>query len=142
MEKSNCGTFEGLTTRRKLGSVTTNTVWLASMCTPQHAFLRSTSSCHTITLRRVYQYFRSSAITPTRWKTQRVSVLPTDKGDTPLSTFDLVTGLHAYPIRPLPSPSIPRSSSLVFHPTQMLYGVGLPDGSIRVMGCKLEQPSF
>ncbi|KAF6748431.1 hypothetical protein DFP72DRAFT_576071 [Ephemerocybe angulata] len=84
-------------------------------------------------------FAKTTAITPSRWKTQRVSVFPIDKTDMyPLSSFDVVTGLHAYPIRPLPSPSIPRSSSLVFHPMELLYGVGLPDGSIRVMGCKPE----
>lgn len=55
-----------------------------------------------------------------------------------MSSFDVVTGLHAYPIRPLPSPCIPRSSSIAFHPTEMLYGLGLPDGTIRVMGCKMD----
>ncbi|TEB32325.1 hypothetical protein FA13DRAFT_1662659 [Coprinellus micaceus] len=87
-------------------------------------------------------FVKSSAIMPSRWKTQRVSVFHTDKGETPLSYSDLVTGLGAYPIRPLPSSSIPRSSSLAFHPTEMLYGVGLPDGSLRVMGCKIDPPEL
>ncbi|EAU92443.2 mip1 [Coprinopsis cinerea okayama7 len=77
----------------------------------------------------------SSAVSPTQWKAQRVSVHTIDKA-IHLSSINAPTGLSAYPIRPMPSPYIPRSTSLVFHPTEMLYGVGEPDGSIRVMGCK------
>jgi regulator-associated protein of mTOR len=87
-------------------------------------------------------FVKSSAIIPSRWKTQRVSVFHTDKGEIPLSYSDLVTGLGAYPIRPLPSSSIPRSSSLAFHPTEMSYGVGLPDGSVCVLGCKIDPPEL
>jgi hypothetical protein len=39
------------------------------------------------------------------------------------------TGLTTSPTRGLPSQYIPRSGSLVFHPTEMLYGVGSPDGT-------------
>ncbi|TFK24262.1 hypothetical protein FA15DRAFT_619557 [Coprinopsis marcescibilis] len=81
----------------------------------------------------------SSAITPLHWRAQRVSVNVVDKGHN-LSSINISTGLSAYPIRPNPSNSIPRSSSLVFHPTEMLYGLGEPDGTIRVMGCKIPPP--
>ncbi len=66
------------------------------------------------------------------------------------------------PLRALPSQYIPRLSSLVFHSKEMLYGVGLPDGTgkfflfapihvyngiypiplVRIMGCKLPEPEF
>jgi hypothetical protein len=39
------------------------------------------------------------------------------------------TGLTTSPTRGLPSQYIPRFGSLVFHPTEMLYGVGSPDGT-------------
>lgn len=48
-----------------------------------------------------------------------------------LSTVETPTGLMTAPnpARAYPSPYIPRSSSLVFHPLEMLYGVGSPDGT-------------
>lgn len=76
----------------------------------------------------------TSAISPAYWRSQRTIVQPLDK-PTPLSAFNISTGLTSHP-RSLPSPFIPRSSSLVFHPTEMLYGLGGPDGTVRIMGCK------
>lgn len=81
----------------------------------------------------------SSAISPTHWKTQRVSVHSTDRGMN-LSSATISTGLASFPIRPLPSPSIPRSSSLVFHPIEMLYGIGEPDGTSEYL-CHKVRPS-
>lgn len=46
-----------------------------------------------------------------------------------LSAFNVPTGLTSFPMRPLPSPFIPRSSSLVFHPLEMVYALGQPDGT-------------
>ncbi|KZV72684.1 hypothetical protein PENSPDRAFT_750813 [Peniophora sp. CONT] len=56
-----------------------------------------------------------------------------------LSTVETPTGLVAAPspARANPSPYIPRASSLVFHPLEMLYGVGSQDGTVRVFGCNL-----
>ncbi|KAJ7292684.1 hypothetical protein C8J57DRAFT_1160952 [Mycena rebaudengoi] len=78
----------------------------------------------------------TSAISATNWKTQRITV-QTLKRNVTMSSFTVSTGLLAQPSRALLSPFIPRSSSLAFHPTEMLYGVGEPDGTVRVMGCKL-----
>lgn len=46
----------------------------------------------------------------------------------PLTTLSVPTGLSVYPTRP-PSPYIPRFTSLAFHPMEMLYAVGQPDGT-------------
>lgn len=46
-----------------------------------------------------------------------------------LSAFNVATGLTSFPMCPLPSPFIPRSSSLVFHPMEMIYALGQPDGT-------------
>jgi hypothetical protein len=46
-----------------------------------------------------------------------------------LSTVIMNTGLTTSLTRGFPSQYIPRSSSVVFHPTEMLYGVGSPDGT-------------
>ena len=45
-----------------------------------------------------------------------------------LSKTNIPTGVTSPP-RDYPSLSIPRHGSLVFHPTEMLYGVGGPDGT-------------
>jgi len=78
----------------------------------------------------------TSAITPTSWRSQR-TIVHSLTSTAPLSAFNISTGLTSHPARAFPSPFIPRSTSLVFHPTEMLYGVGETDGSIRIMGCKL-----
>jgi regulator-associated protein of mTOR len=41
------------------------------------------------------------------------------------------------PLRTLPSPFIPRLSSLVFHPKEMLYGLGQPDGTSECLCLRL-----
>ncbi|KAF5385356.1 hypothetical protein D9615_001068 [Tricholomella constricta] len=78
----------------------------------------------------------TSAINPASWRSQKTIIQSLSRGST-LSEFNVPTGLSMHPSRALPSPFIPRSSSLVFHPTEMLYGMGEPDGTIRIMGCKL-----
>ena len=93
---------------------------------------------------------RSSMLTSNSWKTQRVLVHSLISVP-PLTTLALPTGLTTH--RSPPSPYVPRSTSLVFHPTEMKFGVGAPDGSgetpaildidvahlflVRIMGCKL-----
>jgi regulator-associated protein of mTOR len=74
--------------------------------------------------------FRTSAINPAYWRSQRITVHSLTRTDS-LSAFNISTGLTMHPARVLPSPFIPRLSSLVFHPTEMLYGVGEPDGTSR-----------
>ncbi|KAA1478089.1 hypothetical protein DENSPDRAFT_934104 [Dentipellis sp. KUC8613] len=78
----------------------------------------------------------SSAITPSNWRYQRTIVHSLSHPEV-LSTVNIPTGLASAPSRGPPSPFIPRSSSLIFHPTEMLYSVGSADGTVRVLGCKL-----
>ncbi|KAF8641036.1 hypothetical protein AX17_000681 [Amanita inopinata Kibby_2008] len=81
-----------------------------------------------------------TAVSPTYWRTQR-TVIQSLSRLTPLSSFNVSTGLLSAPTsRALPSPYIPRTSSIVFHPTEMLYGMGEPDGTVRITGCKLTPP--
>ncbi|KAF8167286.1 hypothetical protein B0H34DRAFT_792028 [Crassisporium funariophilum] len=78
----------------------------------------------------------NSAINSIYWRSQRIVVQSLAKA-TALSGFNVSTGLSMFPVRGLPSPFIPRYSSLVFHPEEMVYAVGGPDGTVRIMGCKL-----
>ncbi|KAJ6604969.1 hypothetical protein B0H10DRAFT_2077476 [Mycena sp. CBHHK59/15] len=78
----------------------------------------------------------TSAISQTNWRSQRITLQALKRNMT-VSSFSVSTGLTAQPSRALVCPFIPRSSSLVFHPMEMLYGLGEPDGTVRVMGCKL-----
>ncbi|KAF7347293.1 Target of rapamycin complex 1 subunit mip1 [Mycena venus] len=78
----------------------------------------------------------TSAISPRAWKSQRVTVQSL-KEDATLSSFNVSTGLTAPLPRGLLSSFVRRPSSLAFHPLEMLYGVGEPDGTVRVLGCKL-----
>ncbi|KAJ6454525.1 raptor N-terminal caspase like domain-containing protein [Mycena vitilis] len=79
----------------------------------------------------------TSAISPRSWKTQRVKVHSLKLPTAPLCSYTISTGLTAPLSRGLLSSFIPRSSSLAFHPLEMLYGIGEPDGTVRIMGCKL-----
>ncbi|KAL4247407.1 WD repeat RAPTOR family protein [Abortiporus biennis] len=76
-----------------------------------------------------------SAISTSNWRSQRTTVHSLSRM-VPLSTIS--TGLVAPPTRDLPSPFIPRSSSLAFHPTEMIYATGSLDGSVRITGCKFQ----
>ncbi|KNZ76317.1 WD repeat-containing protein mip1 [Termitomyces sp. J132] len=78
----------------------------------------------------------TSAINPTQWRSQQIVVHSLSRNKN-LSDHTTATGLSSPPSRALPSTFIPRLSSLVFHPTEMLYGIGEPDGTIRIFGCKL-----
>ncbi|KAG2035660.1 raptor N-terminal caspase like domain-containing protein [Suillus americanus] len=77
----------------------------------------------------------TSALTPANFRHQRLTVHSISDSSL-LSTLSLPTGLNAYPSRP-PTPYIPRHTSLAFHPMEMLYAVGQPDGSVKITGCKL-----
>ncbi|KAG6849018.1 hypothetical protein H0H93_011963, partial [Arthromyces matolae] len=78
----------------------------------------------------------TSAINLANWRSQKAVVYSMSKNRR-LSTLFLPTGHVVPPSRGFPSPFIPRSSSLAFHPTEMLVGLGEPDGTVRIMGCKL-----
>ncbi|KAM6498755.1 hypothetical protein JOM56_006703 [Amanita muscaria] len=82
-----------------------------------------------------------SAVSAMSWRTHK-TVIQSINRLTPLSAFNVPTGLlYAPSSRGLPSPYIPRTNSFVFHPTEMLYGMGEPDGTVRITGCKLSPPS-
>ncbi|KAK2464771.1 hypothetical protein APHAL10511_003189 [Amanita phalloides] len=83
----------------------------------------------------------TTAVSPLNWRTQKTMIQSINRL-TPLSSFNVSSGLlYAPSSRALPSPYIPRSSSFVFHPSEMLYGMGEPDGTVRIFGCKLTPPS-
>ncbi|KAI0814821.1 hypothetical protein BC629DRAFT_1467282 [Irpex lacteus] len=79
-------------------------------------------------------FVATSAVTVANWRTQRTAVHSLARSGA-LST--LSTMLTVPPPRDPISPFIPRTSSLAFHPREMVYAVGSLDGSVRVMGCKL-----
>ncbi|KAI0348333.1 hypothetical protein BDW22DRAFT_1350515 [Trametopsis cervina] len=79
-------------------------------------------------------FVATSSVTPSNWRTQRTAVHSLARSGA-LSTLSTV--LTVPPPREPLSPFIPRTSSLAFHPRQMVYAVGSLDGSVRVMGCKL-----
>ncbi|KAK0233895.1 raptor N-terminal caspase like domain-containing protein [Armillaria fumosa] len=78
----------------------------------------------------------SSAITPHQWKEQKITV-QSIKGQMNPSSVSVPTGHVLQPPRVPASPFSHRLTSLVFHPTEMLYGVGEPDGTVRILGCNL-----
>ncbi|KAF7307461.1 Mip1 [Mycena indigotica] len=71
----------------------------------------------------------SSAINARSWRSQRVTVQSLDMDFVSASTTSVSSGLGFPPSRTFPSPFIPRLSSLKFHPLELLYGVGGPDGT-------------
>jgi hypothetical protein len=77
----------------------------------------------------IYTPNSSSAISHTSWRSQRVVVRSLAYSEPPLSITNIPTGLPNFPFRGPPSSFIPRHASLVFHPTEMLYAVGGPDGT-------------
>lgn len=76
-------------------------------------------------------FHRTSTVTATNWRTQRAAVHSLTTSNA-LSTMSSV--LTVPPPRDALSPFINRSSSLVFHPREMVYAVGSLDGS---GGCRI-----
>ncbi|TFK56405.1 hypothetical protein OE88DRAFT_12946 [Heliocybe sulcata] len=76
-----------------------------------------------------------SSVTNASYRHQRATVQSLNP-PTVLSQVDFNTGLTAPSARNLPSPFITRPGSLAFHPLEMLYSVGTPDGTLRILGCK------
>ncbi|TBU58181.1 hypothetical protein BD310DRAFT_879568 [Dichomitus squalens] len=76
----------------------------------------------------------TSSLTTANSRSQRTDVqsLETRRGLGSLSI-----NLSIPPARDTTTPFTPRTSSLAFHPREMVYGVGFWDGSVRIMGCKL-----
>ncbi|KAJ3813805.1 hypothetical protein F5876DRAFT_34250 [Lentinula aff. lateritia] len=80
----------------------------------------------------------SSAITNNRYRSQRLCFQSLAPGhNEPLSQYNVASGLITAPIKINPSPYIPRSTSFVFHPTEMLCGVGEGDGTSEYPFCSL-----
>ncbi|KIK81985.1 hypothetical protein PAXRUDRAFT_832495 [Paxillus rubicundulus Ve08.2h10] len=78
----------------------------------------------------------TSALTPTNWRHQRLVIQSISEfNSSVLTALSLTTGLSVYSSRP-PSPYIPRSTAFAFHPLEMLYAIGQPDGSVKITGCK------
>ncbi|KAI6012662.1 hypothetical protein F5J12DRAFT_544942 [Pisolithus orientalis] len=73
--------------------------------------------------------------TPANWRHQRL-LLHSMTDFNVLSSMMLPTGLPVYSRRP-PSSYIPRYTSFAFHPLEMMYAVGEPDGTVKLMGSKL-----
>ncbi|KAI6031242.1 hypothetical protein BKA83DRAFT_4197573 [Pisolithus microcarpus] len=87
--------------------------------------------CHV----RVSRHLVTSALTPANWRHQQLSLHSLADFNV-LSSMMLPTGLAVYSPRP-PSPYIPRYTSFAFHPLEMMYAIGQPDGTVKLMGCKL-----
>ncbi|KIK63862.1 hypothetical protein GYMLUDRAFT_40943 [Collybiopsis luxurians FD-317 M1] len=80
----------------------------------------------------------TSAITSSSYRLQRLCFRSLEpEHDEPLSQYNVPSGLVNVPAKINPSPYIPRATSFVFHPTEMLCGVGEADGTIRIIGCNL-----
>ncbi|CCM02264.1 uncharacterized protein FIBRA_04347 [Fibroporia radiculosa] len=77
----------------------------------------------------------TSSLVPSNWRTQRTTV-QSFTASSPLSS--LTTGLTMPPARDPHMPLVSRSSSLKFHPREMVYAVGLWDGSVRIPDEKKE----
>ena len=69
---------------------------------------------------------RTSSLSASNWRAQRTEVqsLETRRG-----LGSLTTGLSIPPPRDNVTPFTPRTSSLAFHPREMVYGAGFWDGS-------------
>ena len=83
--------------------------------------------------------YRTSAVTSAHWHTHTTFVhsLP-PSNPAFLSRVHQSTGLHHAPSLHA-SRYPPASTSLAFHPNEMLYAVGDADGTIRLLGCKLQE---
>ena len=80
-----------------------------------------------------------SALTASHYKTQTVEVfsVPPTPHAHKLSHVN-IPGL-THPPSPTTRPFSISSTSMAFHPLEMLYGVGGADGIVRVMGCKIDK---
>jgi hypothetical protein len=76
----------------------------------------------------------ASAVDHTHWRRQIVTVRNANRVE-PLAELTVGTGLTAPPAKPWPSRWAPRASSLAFHPTEMLYTLGQPNGSRAYLAC-------
>ncbi|EIW63818.1 ubiquitin-binding TORC1 subunit KOG1 [Trametes versicolor FP-101664 SS1] len=80
----------------------------------------------------------TSSLMVSNWRTQRTEV---QSLATKRALGSLTTGLAIPPPRDSTTPFTPRTSSLAFHPREMVYAVGSWDGTVRITGCKLPSVS-
>ncbi|KAI0673943.1 hypothetical protein C8Q78DRAFT_662134 [Trametes maxima] len=80
----------------------------------------------------------TSALSVSDWRTQRTDVHSL-AAHRPLGTIR--ANLTIPPPRESMAPFTTKTSSLAFHPREMVYGVGSWDGTVRIMGCKLPSVS-
>lgn len=71
-------------------------------------------------------YLRTSAITPMNWRTQRTLVQPIARSE---PVTNIPTTISMSPTRDLSSSYTQRTSSLAFHPREMVYASAFLDGS-------------
>lgn len=80
----------------------------------------------------------TSALTQSNWRSHTTVVhsLPIcGNKDDVLSRVVHPTGLHEMPN----THTLPFYSDVVFHPNEMLYAIAGADGTVRLMGCKLQE---
>ena len=68
----------------------------------------------------------TSALIPSNWKSQRTEVRSLESKR---AIGSLTAALTIPPPRESMTPFTPKTSSLVFHPREMVYGVGFWDGT-------------
>ncbi|KAI0714649.1 hypothetical protein C8Q76DRAFT_795507 [Earliella scabrosa] len=76
----------------------------------------------------------TSSLTAANWRSQRSEVRSLASRR---EIGSLTATLSVPPARETLTPFAPKTSSLAFHPREMVFGVGFWDGSVRIMGCKL-----
>lgn len=58
-----------------------------------------------------------------------------------LSKLSFASSVNHLVQRDIPSQYLSSASSLAFHPKEMILGIGCPDGTIRLQGCKFAEHS-
>lgn len=58
-----------------------------------------------------------------------------------LSKLSFASSVNHSVQRELPTQYLSSASSLAFHPKEMILGIGCPDGTIRLQGCKFVEHS-
>ncbi|KAI0756148.1 hypothetical protein C8Q80DRAFT_1115762 [Daedaleopsis nitida] len=80
----------------------------------------------------------TSSLTVSNWRSQRSEVRSLASRR---ELGSLTATLSIPPPRESMTPFMSKTSSLAFHPREMVYGVGFWDGTVRIMGCKLPSVS-
>lgn len=115
------------------------------MTTPESSPRESAQSIHHApAYPRIALPFSSSAVTASSWRQQTVIVqpLPPLNATPRITRVDFSTGLH-YPPSSRPSSLLASKyfsspSALAFHPHEMMYAYGGPDGKVKLTSCNLK----